>query len=115
MPDLSHERSHAATTARRRWLLILLLLAPAVVLPLWVPLYDRVDPTVVGFPFYFWFQFALIILAVLLTVPAFVLSGHADRAQRVAHGLPPEPDGTGASRHEGLDGPGATRREGGAR
>ena len=101
MSDLSRQRAHAATVARRHWLFILLLLAPAVVLPLWVSLYDRVDPTFVGFPFYFWCQFALIILAVALTVPAFLLSGRADRAQRVAHGLPPEPDGTGAHRDEG--------------
>ena len=39
-------------------LLILLLLAPAVVLPLLVGLYDRVEPTLGAFPFYFWFQMA---------------------------------------------------------
>ena len=43
-----------------RWTLITLLLAPAVVIPLLVPLYDRTDPELFGFPFFFWFQLALI-------------------------------------------------------
>ena len=43
-----------------RWTLIVLLLAPAVVVPLLVPLYDRIDPELFGFPFFFWFQLALI-------------------------------------------------------
>lgn len=86
--------------SRRRWILVAALLAPAVVLPLWVPLYDREDPTLFGFPFYYWFQFLLIVVAVALTVPAYVLAKGVDRAERVAHGLPPEPDGTGAHRDE---------------
>ena len=90
----------AVRVARRRWLLVAALLGPAVVLPLCVPLYDREDPALLGFPFYYWFQFLLIVAAVALTVPAYLLAGGADRAQRVAHGLPPEPDGTGAHRDE---------------
>jgi hypothetical protein len=77
--------------SRGRWLLIYALLAPAVVLPLWVSLYDRTDPTLFGFPFFFWFQFALIILAVALTLPAFWLSQGAERLDRRRHGLPAEP------------------------
>ena len=42
-------------SSRGRWGLIGLLLAPAVVLPLWVSLYDRETPTLFGFPFFFWF------------------------------------------------------------
>ena len=47
---------------------------PAVVVPLLVPLYDKPDPTLFGFPFYYWFQFALILLSAVLTSVAFVLS-----------------------------------------
>jgi uncharacterized membrane protein YhdT len=67
-----------------RWTLIVVLLAPAVVLPLLVPLYDSEDPTLIGFPFYFWFQLALIPVAVVLTVIAYYLAkaGDRDRAAR---------------------------------
>ncbi len=45
------------------------LLAFATVVPLLVPLYDRVDPTLFGFPFYYWGQLGSILLVmVVLTV-----------------------------------------------
>jgi hypothetical protein len=77
-------------------LLVPALLTPAVVLPLCVPLYGRLDPTFIGFPFFFWFQFALIITAAALTVGAHVVARSVDRRNRAAHGLPPDRDGNGA-------------------
>jgi len=65
-----------------RWTLIVLILAPAVVLPLWVPLYDSEDPSLFGFPFYFWFQLALIPMAVVLTVLAYFLAKAGDRERK---------------------------------
>ncbi len=64
-----------------RWTLIVVVLVPAVVLPLLVPLYDSEDPTLFGFPFFYWFQLALIPVAVVLTVVAYYLdkAGHRDR------------------------------------
>jgi Protein of unknown function (DUF3311) len=61
------------------WVLIVVLLLPPVVLPLWVPLYDKTDPTLWGFPFFYWFQFALILMSAALTSIAFALSTRADR------------------------------------
>jgi hypothetical protein len=49
------------------------LLAAAVVVPLLVGVYDREDPTLFGFPFFYWFQFVLIPLASALTYAAFRL------------------------------------------
>jgi hypothetical protein len=83
------------------WILILVLLAPAVIVPLWVPLYDKEDPSFLGFPFFFWFQFALIIGAVVLTVSAYLVARVVDRLDRMRHGLPPVPDGTGTDRKAG--------------
>lgn len=74
--------SRPTPSTRGTWILIGILLAPAVILPLLIPLYDRTDPTLFGFPFYFWFQFALIPVAAVLTVSAFVLSQRADRTDR---------------------------------
>ncbi len=69
---------------RSLWILVYALLLPAVVVPLLVPLYDRADPTLFGFPFYYWFQFALIIGAAVLTLTAYVVSTKADERDRAA-------------------------------
>jgi hypothetical protein len=73
----------SATPTRRRpaglWVLIVIILIPPVVLPLWVPLYNKTDPKLWGFPFFFWFQFALIIFSAILTATAYGLSLLADR------------------------------------
>ena len=84
MTDPRPSRAGAATGGR--WLLICVLLAPAVIVPLAVPLYDREDPTLFGFPFYYWFQLALIPAAVVLTFIAYGLAKSADRHDRAAHG-----------------------------
>jgi hypothetical protein len=76
--------------AGRTWPLIVALLVPAVVLPLLVPIYAREDPTLGGWPFYFWFQMAMIPLAVVLTVAAYYLARRADRQARAARGTRPE-------------------------
>jgi uncharacterized membrane protein len=69
-------------SSRGLWTLVLVLLAPAIVVPLLVPLYAKEDPTLVGFPFFFWFQFLLIILVSAVTVVAYYLAKSADRARR---------------------------------
>ncbi|MBS0438902.1 MAG: DUF3311 domain-containing protein [Proteobacteria bacterium] len=47
---------------RRAWLLILPFLGTLI-----VPLYDRSEPALWGFPFFYWYLFAWIPLASLLT------------------------------------------------
>ncbi|HEY2880710.1 DUF3311 domain-containing protein [Nocardioides sp.] len=66
------------------WALIIVILLPAVVIPLWVPLYDKTDPTLWGFPFFFWFQFALILMSAVLTGVAYALSQVGDRRRSAA-------------------------------
>jgi Protein of unknown function (DUF3311) len=61
------------------WTLIIILLLPAVVVPLWVPLYDKTDPTLWGFPFFYWFQFLLILCSAVITIVAYLLSQVAER------------------------------------
>ena len=86
-PDRSPTPPRDAGPARpagRTWPLIVALLLPAVVIPLLVPLYDSAEPTLAGWPFYFWFQMAMIPLAVVLTVAAYYLARRADRHAREA-------------------------------
>ncbi len=101
MSDASHRHAAGAGGGRSRWPLIGVLLAPAVILPLWVSLYDREDPELGGWPFFFWFQMALIVVAVGLTLVAFQLAKAADRESRVRHGLTPEAPGEPDADEEG--------------
>lgn len=87
MPDPTPPRP--STSSRGTWILICALLLPAVAVPLMVPLYDRPDPTLFGFPFYYWFQMAMIPMAVVLTVIAYYLAKGADRRRRAARGGQP--------------------------
>jgi len=83
---MSQESARPAPPRRSRstglWVLIVIILIPPVVVPLWVPLYDKADPTLWGFPFFYWFQFLLIICAAIITVVAYLLSLVADRHDR---------------------------------
>ena len=47
-----------------------LLLVPIVV-PLLVPLFNRVEPTLFGWPFFYWVQLAFVALGVLTTVAVY--------------------------------------------
>jgi len=84
MTDVS--RRPQGDSSRGLWVLVLLLLAPAVVVPLLVPLYDQTDPTLWGFPFYYWFQFALILGSAFLTITAFLVAREAERRARTSRG-----------------------------
>jgi hypothetical protein len=75
------------------WVAVAVLLAIGIVVPLCVFLYDSVTPTLWGFPFYYWFQFAMIPVVSILTFVAFQLSLAATRKDREQLGMPAEPDG----------------------
>lgn len=51
-------------TKRIVWYLLLL---GVITLALWAPLYNRLEPTLWGIPFFYWFQFVLVIVAAVLT------------------------------------------------
>jgi hypothetical protein len=44
-----------------------LLLALQFVASLWVPLYNRADPTWIGIPFFYWYQMLWVIIGAVLT------------------------------------------------
>jgi uncharacterized membrane protein len=90
-----HHAPRPGAGPRRRptgaWAVVAALLAVGIVVPLLVPVYDSETPTLFGFPFYYWFQFALIPVVSLLTFVAFRLSLRATEKDRQAFGLPAEP------------------------
>ena len=57
---------------------LLLLLVPMIVL--WVPLYNTIEPTLFGFPFFYWFQLAWIFVSMIIT--AVVYYATEPRAER---------------------------------
>lgn len=54
---------------RRRWIYALLVLP--FVGTLWVPFYNSEDPRLFGFPFFYWYQFAWILLGAALNAAAY--------------------------------------------
>ena len=57
-----------------------ILLAVPIVALLWVGTYDRVEPKLGGFPFFFWYQFAWVFLCSIFTWTAYKLILAARRA-----------------------------------
>ncbi|QWZ08910.1 DUF3311 domain-containing protein [Nocardioides panacis] len=74
------------------WAVVAVLLGIGIVVPLLVGLYDRETPTLWGFPFFYWFQFAMIPVVSVLTFVAFRLSLSATAKDRPTFGLPAEPE-----------------------
>ncbi len=62
-------------------------LAIAIVVPLLVWTYARTTPELGGIPFFFWYQFLLVVVSVVLTSIAFRLVASHDRDRRAAQGL----------------------------
>lgn len=53
------------------WYLLLLLPYPAV---LWVPFYNAVDPVILGFPFFYAYQMAWVIITAVLTAFVYLIT-----------------------------------------
>jgi hypothetical protein len=66
--DQAKERSMSGKppvrAGRGKWYL---LLALQFVLALCVPLYNKVEPTLAGVPFFYWYQLAMVLLGAVLT------------------------------------------------
>ena len=70
MPPIATETQpsplHGARRKRSGWRVNLLLLLPYLGL-LWPPFYARSEPQLLGFPFFYWYQFLWVILSALVT------------------------------------------------
>lgn len=70
MPDPSQDKNRRG----RRGVWSLWLLLVLVPLTMWVPLYNRVEPTLAGFPFFYWFQLLTIIIGAALAALAYFMT-----------------------------------------
>jgi uncharacterized membrane protein len=53
--------------SRAQRVLVYALLLVLAVVGLWVPLYNRTTPSVLGIPFFYWFQILWIVVGALIT------------------------------------------------
>ncbi len=71
---------------RYRW--YILLLVPFIGL-LWVPVYNRVDPSVWDIPFFYWYQFLWVLVSAAVTAIVYFKAeprrGHLQEAQSASH------------------------------
>ncbi len=61
-------------------------LTTAIILPLLVWTYARTEPMLWGIPFFFWYQFLLVLVSVVLTSIAYKLVIDHERKRRIAEG-----------------------------
>jgi Protein of unknown function (DUF3311) len=71
-PTRTSRGRRATQRGGRRWV-YWLLVVPAL-LAMWPPLFNRLEPTLFGMPFFYWSQFALILLAMLVTAIVHVVT-----------------------------------------
>jgi uncharacterized membrane protein len=79
--------SPAARRTNAAWTVVGVLLAIGILVPLMVFIYDQEEPSLWGFPFYYWFQFLLIPIVSTLTFIAFRISLGALAKDREDMGL----------------------------
>ena len=55
-----------------------------IVLPLLVPIYNKVEPTLFGWPFFYWFQLLLVGVGVLVTSIVYRMTRRSSADQQAA-------------------------------
>jgi len=79
MSDTSTDRRSVVTPSRV--VAALCLIAPFVAM-LWVGSYAKVEPTLIGIPFFYWYQMAWVPISAVLTSTAFILVRRERRARK---------------------------------
>ena len=70
-----------------KWVVSAILLA-AIVVPLLVGTYSRIEPRLFGFPFFYWYQLAWVFLAAACCATSFALLKREQRAYERTHPRP---------------------------
>jgi len=59
------------------WYLLFIIQLVAIV---WPPFYNRAEPTFIGMPFFYWYQFLWVILGAILTAIVYFAVAHEPRS-----------------------------------
>ena len=70
---------HRSDRSPWNWLLLV-----GIVLPLLVPIYNKVEPTLFGWPFFYWFQLLLVGVGVLTTSIVYRMTRRSAADQQLA-------------------------------
>src|SRR5215212_4383684 len=70
---------HRSDRSPWNWLLLV-----GIVLPLIVPIYNRVEPTLFGWPFFYWFQLMLVAVGVLVTSVVYRMTRRSSSVRQAA-------------------------------
>jgi hypothetical protein len=65
------------TTRWSWWYLLFIIQLVAII---WPPFYNRVEPTFIGMPFFYWYQFLWVILGAILTAIVYFAVAHERRS-----------------------------------
>ncbi|MES1991673.1 MAG: DUF3311 domain-containing protein [Pseudomonadota bacterium] len=76
MPDNKDKAQITSSGLKRRWLI------PLIFLPfltsLWVPSYNRIEPTLSGIPFFYWYQMVWIGISAVLTIFVYLATNNKE-------------------------------------
>jgi len=67
------ESPQSRPSARRWWYLLFIFQYIAV---LWPPFYNRVEPTWIGLPFFYWYQLLWVVISAVLTGIIYLATAH---------------------------------------
>jgi len=62
------------------WYLLFIVQLLAII---WPPFYNRLEPTFIGMPFFYWYQFLWVILGAILTAIVYFATAHEPRGGRL--------------------------------
>jgi hypothetical protein len=66
----------------RRWSWWYLLFLIQFIAVIWPPFYNRVEPSLIGLPFFYWYQLACVILGAILTAIVYFATNAQHAGQR---------------------------------
>jgi apolipoprotein N-acyltransferase len=67
----------AQTTPHRRWSGWYWLFVVEFAISLWPPFFNRVEPTWIGIPFFYWYQLLAVLICAVLTAVVYFATEHA--------------------------------------